>query len=100
MNKSYLLDKEAVNTSISLISGAFQPQDARELLLTLMNDKINFHVNKNFSSEERFGVADELSKKRIPELKKDIEIIKSIIQEAEEKSKTLVINSMISIKFE
>lgn len=97
MNKSHLLETAEVGTSISLISGTFPAEDARAILLTLLNDKINFHVKKSFSSEERFGVADELSIKRISELKKSMTIIKDMIHEAEKKGETLVINSTIDI---
>ena len=58
-----------IKEPIKLIEGKFSPEDAKEVLLELINHKINFHYLKNFSSEERFGQSIEGSKKRIEYLK-------------------------------
>lgn len=52
-----------------LISGEFNNSEAREVLLNLIDSKIKFHDKKIFSTEERFGVKDSRSIKRIAELK-------------------------------
>lgn len=85
---------------IDLISGKFAPQDAKEVLLTLLNDKINFHKKKIFSHEERFGLVDETSKNRITELTKCRENIIRIIQDAEANNKMLTMTSTINIRLE
>ena len=58
-----------IKEPIKLIEGKFSPEDAKEVLLELINHKINFHSLKNFSSEERFSQTIEGSKKRIEYLK-------------------------------
>jgi hypothetical protein len=52
-----------------LISGEFNTEEAREILLNLIDSKIKFHTLKNFSAEERFGKKDPSSIKRLAELK-------------------------------
>jgi hypothetical protein len=54
-----------------LINGTFTVQEAREVLLDLLNKKIHFHQLKNFSSEERLGKPNHASLKRIKELERD-----------------------------
>ncbi len=52
-----------------LISGEFSTNEAKEVLLNLIDSKMQFHTLKNFSSEERFGKKDLSSIKRLAELK-------------------------------
>ena len=41
-----------------LISGVFYPDEASQLLMTLIEDKISFHQRNNWSRRERFGETD------------------------------------------
>ncbi|MDB5276406.1 MAG: hypothetical protein JWR61_1361 [Ferruginibacter sp.] len=82
----------------TLIEGEFTPQDAKEVLINLYSSKLNFHVMKNFSSNERLGKDDETSTKRIPELKKSMLQITEIIEQAEKKKKKLIITAVVSIE--
>lgn len=54
---------------IDLIKGTFSPSEARDILLDLLNSKINFHNKKNWSSRERFGKPDAESEQRLKHLK-------------------------------
>ncbi len=85
---------------IKLIEGKFSPEDAKEVLLELINHKINFHSLKNFSSEERFGKSIEGSKKRIEYLKKAKEKVVEIIDKAKHDNCNLRLESCINISFE
>ena len=85
---------------IKLIEGKFSPEDAKEILLELINHKINFHTLKNFSSEERFGQSIEGSKKRIEYLKEAKEKIVEIIDKAKLDNSSLRLESSINIFFE
>ena len=82
-----------------LIEGEFTPQDAKEVLTNLYTSKLNFHLMKNFSSTERFGKSDETSNKKIPELKKSMAIISTIIEKATSKKKKLIVNATVNIEF-
>jgi hypothetical protein len=82
---------------LKLIDGQFSPDEAREILMSVFIGKIDFHENKNFSSEERFGKVDLTALKRIPELQRSMDIISRIIDEAKENNETLQITSDIQI---
>jgi len=82
---------------INLIEGTFSNEEAKEILVNIFSTKINYHEMKNFSSHERFGKYDETAKKRIPELKKELEKISKIISEAKLHNKNLIIKSEITI---
>jgi hypothetical protein len=83
----------------SLIDGLFSSQDSKEILTSIYSSKIQFHQRKNFSTEERFGKADETALNRIPELKKNIERILQILEETESSGLNLEIKADITINF-
>lgn len=83
---------------ISLIEGLFEPIEAKELLISILSNKIQFHQLKNFSLVERFGKEDENSKRRIPELKNSIEKTLEIITRANEFNMKIKISSIINIQ--
>jgi hemerythrin superfamily protein len=80
-----------------LIEGEFSFNEAREILTSMFNSKINFHNIQNWSSQERYGKDDETAQKKIPLLKNEIEKLEEIILEAKANNKKLVINSEIYI---
>ncbi|MCB0696507.1 MAG: hypothetical protein KDC07_04035 [Chitinophagaceae bacterium] len=58
-----------ITEHFTLIDGHFDPSGAKEVLVALVTEKINYHNRKNFSHEERFGVPDQHSLARIEQLK-------------------------------
>jgi hypothetical protein len=52
----------------SLIKGEFTKDEARDILLGMINYKINFHELRNFGSSIQNGQQDDLSLTRIQEL--------------------------------
>jgi hemerythrin superfamily protein len=82
---------------LKLIEGEFSFNEAREILTSMFNSKINFHNIQNWSSQERYGKDDETAQKKIPLLKNEIEKLEEIIIEAKANNKKLVINSEINI---
>ncbi len=82
---------------LKLIEGEFSFNEAREILTSMFNSKINFHNIQNWSSQERYGKDDETAQKKIPLLKNEIEKLEEIILEAKANNKKLVINSEINI---
>lgn len=56
------------NLTINLIDGEFDSQETRELLIVLINKKIQYHSLKNHQQWERNGVEDLFSSNRIKEL--------------------------------
>ena len=89
--------------TIDLIKGTFTPSEAQELLLDLLNSKINFHNKKDFSSRERFGKPDAESVQKLKHLTESRNKVRTLISRLinegnEEKSVTL--NSTIEIIIE
>lgn len=84
-------------TNLTLIEGQFSIEEAREVLMNIFTDKVNFHKLKNLSSIERMGYEDPVAEKRIPELKKEIERLQVILDEAQKHNFNLSIHSEISI---
>ncbi len=82
---------------LNLIEGSFTNEEASEILMKIFLTKINFHEKKNFSSQIRYGIDDETSKKRIPELKMQIEKLLEIVKEAKSKNQKMMITSEINI---
>jgi hemerythrin superfamily protein len=82
---------------LKLIEGEFSFNEAREILTSMFNSKINFHNIQNWSSQERYGKDNETAQKKIPLLKNEIEKLEEIILEAKANNKKLVINSEINI---
>lgn len=86
--------------TIKFIDGKFSPEEAKELIVDLINHKIHFHSMKNFSSEERFGKPVEGSQKRKEQLKASREEIVLLLQQAVDNNTNLRIKSSINIAFE
>jgi hypothetical protein len=85
-----------VSNSIQLISGEFSIEEAREILSTLINDKIVFHQRKNFSSNERFGCDNETSVKRIPQLiQSQNQLLQLLEQKAQSGTKLRVTSTIV-----
>ncbi len=84
---------------INLINNQFELEEAKNLLMQLIQDKINFHVSKNFSHQERFGKDDDLSKTRIDELKIEKENLKAQFEKASSDYSKIEINTTIFLSF-
>lgn len=85
---------------IKLINGQFSTNDAHEILMDLYTKNIQFNNVKNFSSQIRFGNDDQIALKRVEELKENLADISSIILQAKNQNKNLVIDSFVEIKYE
>ena len=86
-----------VTKKLTLIEGSFTAEEAKEILLNMYSTKINFHEMKNFSSQERFGMEDEIAKMRIPKLKNEIENVLQLVSVADLNKNKLIITSEINI---
>ncbi len=86
--------------TVNLIKGTFAPEEAQELLLELLNGKINFHNLKNWSSKERFGKPDVISEQKLEYLEEARRNLKTLLAEAIKQQKSVTINSIIEMKIE
>ena len=80
-----------------LIEGIFEPNEAKTLLNSLIDNKISFHSLEDFSSQIRFNKDTDHSKKRIEELNKMNTLINDVIIQAETEKHTLEIECIIKI---
>ena len=76
-----------------LIRGEFEADEAREVLLYLIDGKIQFHKKRIFSDRVRFGKENIDSKNRIKELETMREQILAIITDA-----PIAIHSQINLE--
>lgn len=83
---------------IKLINGVFSPAEAADVLLTLINDKIKFHVVQSLNLRRGYNENTDESELRILQLKEAKEIVKSMVINARNKDYEVSINSDITIK--
>jgi hypothetical protein len=84
-------------SSISLIDGVFTPEEAREVVLKLLDYKINFHKIKNFCNEEKCGESVQASLDRIDALRASKAKFEALL-ESEDSAINFEITSEIVIK--
>lgn len=85
------------NLTFDLINGTFQPAEAKNVLFTLIKNKINFHELEMFSAHERYGLELPHSKKRVTELKDALLQIEETIKEFEKSNSNIQIMGAIEI---
>lgn len=83
-----------------LIKGSFSPIDAKDILLNMVDSKINFHKIKSLSSLVQCNQPNKDSEQRIKELKEAKAQILAIIKKAEKEDRSLRIESTISLSLE
>lgn len=86
--------------SYCLVKGSFDPENARLVLMNLVNDKINFHQLNDWSRRERFGESDSASLKRVEELQQIKVQIMQLTEHASSHGLKLKINCDIEILLE
>ena len=89
--------------TINLIKGIFTPVEAQELLLDLLNSKINFHHKKDFSSRERFGKPDAGSEQKLKYLTESRNKVRTLLSKLiseDNEEKSVILNSTIEIIIE
>jgi len=91
--------KESIGVlSFDLIRGEYTAEEAREILLYLLNKKINFHEIRIISDLERLGEINPESEIRIERLRKARESVRSFIKQAEGTHKLLKITSVTQME--
>jgi len=86
---------------IQLVDGTFTPTETADVILALLDEKINFHKLQRISWCE--GTADADTKypdQRIAELQKEKEITKEFVAQVRHKGKRLRINGLLEISVE
>jgi len=83
-----------------LIDGKFYSEEALHVLISLFNNKINYHQMESFSNHIRHGSDLAISENKIQSLRNSIEGIKEVIKVAGANGKQLKIESTVRITFE
>lgn len=96
-NKLNNVEKSIASQKLQLINGEFNPNDAKNIILSLINSKIQYHQLEIFSMQERFGIEATHSINRIEELKLTTRDVKEIIKEAESQGLKLKVTSIVEI---
>lgn len=86
-------------TTISLILGDYTPMEAKEILLKMLDSKINFHNLQSLSAYVHFGKPNIESELRIRELKEAKNQVNALALKALEDNSSIEIGSTIDIAF-
>ncbi len=84
--------------NIALIKGDFDASEAKDVILSLLNDKIGFQALKNLRHEEKKGKPNAQALQRIAELKQNIQHLSSFFNHCTEQGYKLKIHSEIKIE--
>lgn len=95
-----MMTDEVSEQTFCLINGSFFPEDAKQVLMTLVDDKINFHQRSDWGRIERFGEIDPSSARRIEELRQTKVDITALIDNAAALGMKLSIQCNIEILLE
>jgi hypothetical protein len=88
-----------VSNEVLFIDGIFTSDDASEILLTVVDDKIRYHEKLLFRNTLRYGVDTNNSEQRIMELKEELKKIRDLMIEAKAEGKLVEVKSVIEITF-
>jgi hypothetical protein len=70
--------------SVDLVNSYFSKEEATELILGLLNYKIELHSNKLFSTQVKYGIEDEDSKYRLDRLSISRDQIREFLMQSED----------------
>nr|WP_294895396.1 hypothetical protein [uncultured Pedobacter sp.] len=79
-----------------LIEGVFSAKDAKEILLTFIEEKIKFHELKSFSAEVKTGHKSEEALIRVEELKKTRRELVELLES--ENTESIYLSSYVEVK--
>lgn len=93
------MDEANFNQNVQLVQGIFSPAQAREIILSLITQKINFHKMEEVQLWEQNHDTDlQPLKNRIQELEKEKVRAKKFIEEVAVAGKNLEINGTLHMK--
>lgn len=89
---------EKVHQKIQLVKGEFTPSEASDIIINLINEKINFHKLQRLQMWEgnHLSKTDELDG-RIGELEKEKETAREFINNTKDLGQNLKINGILEI---
>ena len=86
---------------VQLIKGSFTPSEATDVVLSLLEEKINFHKLQRIRwCEGHFGADTSYADQRIAELEAEKVMARTFIRQAREQGRCLKINGTLEIKID
>lgn len=85
--------------SLKLVDGVFSPENAEDILLNMIQKKINYHNGLIFSTWERFGEACPDSEARLTALRNLRQEIQKLAEYGKENGMSMNVNCNIEISF-
>jgi polyhydroxyalkanoate synthesis regulator phasin len=83
---------------INLIDGEFTPEETREIVIDLINKKIQFHSVKSHENWAKNGKVDTFSDNRIKELEQARDSVLELTKSEHAQEIKMTINSFIEIE--
>ncbi len=100
-NQSFALSVEPDGAyNFDLIKGNFSAEAAKQVLLTLVNDKLSFHRQADFSHRERYGIPKADSLERIKALEAVRAELFELLAKADAEGRRLTLKSEVKIVLE
>lgn len=87
------------NESIKLIDGLYSPEKAKEILVNVINSKIQFHALQSLSAWEKHGYKDIEVNKRLLELKESKEYLLTLFDQLDDSINCVEMKASIEITF-
>jgi hypothetical protein len=87
-----------MKTRFNLINGEYKASDASNVLLAVINDKINFNNRQIFSLKERFGANTSHYEQRVDELTRDAKLVRELLSTVSSEGKGVRIKSIVEIE--
>ena len=98
-NDTYsVMTKTITNQKVQLVKGAFTPSEATDLVLSLLDEKINFHKLQRLRwCEGHFGADTSYADQRIEELEAEKVIARKFMRQARQQGRCLKIKGILEI---
>ena len=98
MESKELMKTEKATQIIQLVNGVFTPNEAYDVIISLINEKINFHKLQRLQLwEGNHGCDTDQLDGRIKELLEEKQHVKEIIANYKDSGKSLKINGILEI---
>lgn len=81
-----------------LINNTFEPDEAKELLTQLINEKLVFVKERIFTLEEKFGITSSSLNKRLAELNNAINEVNAFLDGIDEEEMDIIVRCPIHME--
>jgi hypothetical protein len=98
MDTNELTKTAKMMQTIQLVKGDFTASEASDVMMALIDEKINFHQKQRLQQwEQNHQNNPEVIKERIKQLENEKTVAKAFIEKAKDSNKTIAINGILEI---